>query len=154
MSRIAEVGEGRISSALSQNNLDIYINECTNCAHTCRVCAEASTVGGGATKFSRCIDACLECAKTCETAARALSIHRQGTRDISTFQLEACIIACKLCARTCGERGGGFECFAVCAEASRRCAEVISTLLSHKPKPKSLTFLRGFVQREPAFSHR
>lgn len=115
------------SLSISPQNIDSYIKECTHCAHTCRICADACAVNPG--KFSEIIDVCLECAKTCESLVRELVLQKQGVRNIRKVQIEACIVTCRLCARRCVERVSDFECVLVCAQAARRCADVVSVLL-------------------------
>lgn len=127
MKKISETTGHTFSSNISPENLDSYIKECAHCAHTCRTCAEACAVKPE--KFSAIIDVCLECAKTCESLARGLSLHKQGVRNVFKVQIEACIVTCRLCLRRCMEKSDTFDCVLVCAQAARRCAEVLSVLL-------------------------
>jgi hypothetical protein len=135
----------------SIHNLDIYIKECTDCAQTCRACAEAHA--DNAKKFAKYIAACLECAETCEATAKALLLHKNGIKNIQQAQLEACVIACRLCAQICERLGEKIECFKACAESARRCEEIMRALLrsaSPKRSAKAATFLKLLVQRRVA----
>jgi hypothetical protein len=146
MERIAEKFAGVSASNVSSLKLDIYIKECMHCAHTCRTCADSCA--GNPSRFSEIINVCLECAKTCESLAKGLSLQKQGIRLVRQVQIEATIVASRLCASRCMPRANESDAISVCADAVRRCEEVIKTL---RPKPshpigvKIFAYLRTFV---------
>ena len=146
MERIAEKSRGASVFAISPENLDVYIKECRQCAHTCRTCADGCC--GNPEKFSEIIDVCLECAKTCESLAKGLLLHKQGVKNVRHIQIEASIIACRICARQLSQREKESDCIAVCAASVQRCEEIITTLLPKSLRPKNSkisTFLKFFV---------
>jgi hypothetical protein len=149
MDRITEKGVGTRADEPRQQNLDLHIEECSHCAHTCRTWAEAYL--DRPEKIATIIDACLDCARTCEATARALLLHKQGVRNIRQLQIEACVIACKACARQCMEKASSFDGLSVCATTALRCEEILRTLLSTKAPQvngtKFFTFLRVFAGR-------
>ena len=148
MGHIAEKVGGASLFNISPQNLDVYIKETMHCAHTCRTCADSCSRSPA--RFSEIINVCLECAKTCESLANALSLHKQGVKNVRQIQIEATIVSSRLCAGRCEQRARESDCIEVCANAARRCEEIIKTLLPKSSRYNSsriFTFLKSVIGR-------
>ena len=109
------------------------IDECSECAATCTICADASVAEDDVQTMVRCIRLCLDCADACVDAGRILS--RQTDPDAATQRtaLEACLTVCHACAEECERHAGHHEHCRLCAEECRRCERACEDLLAALP---------------------
>src|SRR3954470_16787391 len=96
------------------------IDECSEGAAHCTICADASLTEDDVRGLERCLRDCLDCADACVATARILA--RQTDPDPATQhrQLEACLIACGECAGECERHAHHHEHCRLCADECRR----------------------------------
>lgn len=106
------------------------IDELTDCAQTCVICADADLSEHDVAPLTVCIRTCLDCADICSTTARVLSRRTGYDPALSRSQLQACILVCQACADECGRHASMHEHCRICAESCRACLECCERLLT------------------------
>src|SRR3954470_1815877 len=77
------------------------VDECSECAAYCTICADASLAEDDVRGMERCLRLCLDCADACVATARIFARQTNPDAAIRQRQLEACLIACGECAEEC-----------------------------------------------------
>ena len=106
------------------------IDECSDCAAHCTICADASLAEDEVRALQRCLRFCLDCADACVATARILARQIDGDPAIWRRQLEASLIACGECAEECERHAHHHEHCRLCADECRRCERACQDLLA------------------------
>jgi hypothetical protein len=109
------------------------IDECSECAATCTICADACLGEGDVSDLVRCIRLCLDCADVCVQTGRILSRQTDPDADVQRGALNVCLAACRASAAECERHAAHHEHCRLCAEECRRCERACADLLAALP---------------------
>ncbi|MGI5471888.1 hypothetical protein [Streptomyces sp. CA-132043] len=120
--------KGGFDSAVLADAVDVL----QECEEAVMACATGMLAGSDAAQTSG-IGRDLDCADVAGTTRRVLT--RSGGPDdtLVRTQLEACVVACERSNEVCGAQAGHHAHCRICAETTRRCAEMCRRLLGTLP---------------------
>lgn len=104
----------------------------SECALTCRACADACLSEDSVEELTDCIRSDILCAEVCQTFANLLTYP--GTPDDLVLRglADVCEDACRACADDCEEHAERHEhcaqCARICRECERACSELVAAV--------------------------
>jgi hypothetical protein len=108
------------------------VDELTNCASLCAICADACLTEPDVNSLARCVALNDLCADICGVTARTASRVGHQESTVLRRQLEACREVCILCAEECElhQHEHCRVCAAGCRSAQRVCSTALHQMLA------------------------